>query len=66
MDYERRWTTHVCAPRDDRYLNPPTLISVTVRDGEDIQWIWTYLADGRRMVTGYRIIPQRMLCDLVR
>ena len=54
----------VFAPRSEAGLASSAVVSVTVEDDEEIDWIWSYLTDGRRVVTGYRITPPRALPDL--
>jgi hypothetical protein len=49
---------HVAAPGNESGLRPPALVAVEVKEGEEVDWIWTHLADGRRVVTGYRIRPR--------
>jgi hypothetical protein len=46
------------APGNDAGLRPPALVSVDIDEGEELDWVWTYLADGRRTVTGYRLRPR--------
>lgn len=50
----------------DRGVAPPSgndpsvanrIVSVTLRAGERVRWEWTVLPDGRRYVSGYRILP---------
>lgn len=36
-------------------LPPNRVVSVTLRSGEDVEWIWTS-APGGRYVSGYRIL----------
>lgn len=48
----------VSPPGSHGEVRPPALLSVELREGEDAQWIWTHYADGRSIVTGYRIVPQ--------
>jgi hypothetical protein len=50
-------------PGQDRRVHAPTcsfgspaLISVNIADDEDVEWHYTYLADGRKMVTGYTVV----------
>jgi hypothetical protein len=50
---------NVAAPTAiDNCLRPPMLLSVEVKEGEDVEWIWTHCADGPSVVTGYRIVPR--------
>lgn len=37
-------------------LPPNRVLSVTLREGEDVEWLWTTTADGTRYVSGYRIL----------
>ena len=50
----------------DRVVSPPSdndpsvanrIVSVVLRPRERVQWDWTVLPDGRRYVSGYRILP---------
>jgi hypothetical protein len=50
----------------DRVVSPPAdndpsvanrILSVLLRSGERVRWDWTVLPDGRRYVSGYRILP---------
>jgi hypothetical protein len=47
---------HVSAPGLDNVLRPPALVSVELDEGEEVEWIWTHYADGRSVVSGYRIV----------
>ena len=42
---------------------PPAncVLSVALRPGEDVEWIWTAHCDGGNYVSGYRIISARLL-----
>ena len=51
-------TTRSTPPASDWRVQPPALLSVHVDDDEDVEWQWTHFADGRSMVTGYRIVPR--------
>jgi hypothetical protein len=55
-------TTLRTPPASGWRLQPPALVSVQVDDDEDVEWQWTHFADGRSMVTGYRIVnrPQSL------
>jgi len=33
------------------------VLGVSLNDGERVEWIYTVLPDGRRIVTGYDILP---------
>jgi hypothetical protein len=58
--------TRVNAPATYFYPRPPALLSVAVEEGEDVKWIWTHFADGRSVVTGYRIVSKNLLSGDVR
>lgn len=45
----------VIAPASAPLPQPDALLAVTVDDDEDVEWIWTYHADGSRTVSGYHI-----------
>ena len=47
----------IAAPGNSSGLRPPALVTVDVDDGDEIRWVWTYLADGSRVVTGCRVVP---------
>lgn len=38
-------------------LPPNRVLSVTLGEGEEVEWLWTTTADGTRYVSGYRILP---------
>lgn len=49
----------------DRVVSPPSgsdpsianrIVSVLLRPGERVRWDWSVLPDGRRYVSGYRIL----------
>ena len=54
----------VTAPQQTMSLNstpvniPSAVISVELKENEDIEWIWTTYPNGQRVVTGYNIIQQ--------
>lgn len=48
----------VSPPGSEAYVRPPALLCVTVADDEDVEWIWAHTADGRSVVSGYRIVPK--------
>jgi hypothetical protein len=37
-------------------LPPNRVMSVTVADDEEVEWIWTSTSDGTSYVSGYRIL----------
>lgn len=45
----------VVAPGNESGLRPPALVAVDIEEGEEVDWIWTHLPDGRSVVTGFRI-----------
>lgn len=49
----------VAAPVNESGLQPPALVAIDVEEGDEVRWVWTYLADGRRVVTGCNIVPRR-------
>jgi hypothetical protein len=47
------------APSTDTQTHSGAVLGVSLNAGERVQWAYTILPDGRRMVTGYDIIsPQ--------
>lgn len=45
----------VYAPSDRPSVTPTAVISVELASDEEVEWIWTHLADGDSVVTGYSI-----------
>lgn len=45
-------------PGSQGLVRAPALLSLNVGADEDVEWIWTHTADGRSVVTGYRIASQ--------
>ena len=37
------------------------VLSVTLGENEDVEWLWTIAADGTSYVSGYRILAHRSL-----
>ena len=54
----------VTAPQQSLLLNsnevniPSSVISVELKENEEVEWIWTIYPDGQRVVTGYNIIQK--------
>ena len=54
----------VTAPQQTSILNsttvniPSAVISVELKENEDVEWIWTAYPNGQRVVTGYNIIQR--------
>ena len=46
----------VLAPGNESGLLPPALVAVDAEEGDEVRWIWTFLADGRRVVTGCKVV----------
>lgn len=46
----------VYAPQPKDNAEPPTVISVELDEGEEVEWIWTHTSDGESFVTGYTVI----------
>lgn len=40
-------------------LPPNRVLSVMLKSGEDVEWVWMSLPDGGSYVSGYRIIKTR-------
>jgi hypothetical protein len=36
----------------------PSIYWIKLRNGQEVEWQWTELPDGNRVVTGYKIIQQ--------
>lgn len=58
-------TRIVLAPPPSDPQIPPSIYYVEVANHLDVQWKWTTLPDGNRVVTNYQLIPKSEL-DLVR
>ena len=50
---QKRW---VPAPGDNNNTANGRVFGVWLKENELVQWIWSYLPDGSRVVTGYEII----------
>ncbi len=50
----RQW---VSAPEGDSQVVNGAVLGVSLNPGERVQWAYTILPDGRRVATGYDIIP---------
>jgi hypothetical protein len=50
---KKRWTP---APGDNNNIATGQVFGVWLKENELVQWIWSYLPDGSRVVTGYEII----------
>jgi hypothetical protein len=37
---------------------PSTVISVELKENEEVEWIWTSYPNGQRVITGYNIIQK--------
>lgn len=55
--------------KNQRTVYPPSsgggmsrgaVLSVTLRDDEDVVWHWTHYQDGRSAVTGYTVVKTAM------
>lgn len=44
-------------------LPPHCVLSVELKPGEEVEWLWTSLAQGASYVSGYRIIKGRREID---
>jgi hypothetical protein len=53
-----RKTCIVHPPQPEDVQTEFQFISVEVADDEDVQWHWTYTADGKRIVSGFTIIKK--------
>jgi hypothetical protein len=45
------------APGSDSQAVNGAVLGVALNDGERVDWVYTILPDGRRIVTGYDILP---------
>ncbi|MEC4806185.1 MAG: hypothetical protein SAJ12_22025 [Jaaginema sp. PMC 1079.18] len=54
-------TRIVFAPPPSNPEIPPSIYYVEVANHLDIQWQWTTLPDGNRVVTGYQLITRNEL-----
>jgi len=52
---------------EKRIVHPPSaggaegaspVLSVTLAEGEEVNWLWTHFPDGRSVVTGYEVIKK--------
>ena len=50
----KRW---VPAPVCDNQISTSTVIGVWLDPGERVEWIYTAMPDGKRVVAGYDILP---------
>jgi len=51
----------VTAPGSTLCANEDTeirILSVDLEEGEDVEWIWNLGADGRKFVSGYRVVSE--------
>jgi hypothetical protein len=47
----------VPAPGNNGQTANGTILGVSLQTGERVEWAYTILPDGRRVVTGYDILP---------
>ena len=50
----KRW---IPAPESDCRTDNGLVLGVSLDDGERVEWAYTILPDGRKIVTGYDILP---------
>jgi hypothetical protein len=50
----KRW---VPAPGGDNQTASGAVLGVSVGSGERAEWVYTVMPDGRRIITGYDILP---------
>ena len=50
----KRW---VPAPGGDNHTAGGAVLGVSLATGERVEWVYTVMPDGRRVVTGYNILP---------
>jgi hypothetical protein len=48
------------APANDSQPVSGAVLGVSLNPGESVQWAYTILPDGKRIVTGYDIIPPKI------
>lgn len=53
-------TRVVAAPQSEGVTQATQVFNVELADDEDVQWEWTQMADGKRVVTGYTIIKKQV------
>jgi hypothetical protein len=61
MDRQKKWsnkTKIVIAPPPTDLQICPSIYSIEVREGLAVQWLWTHLPDGNRVVTGYKLVAE--------
>jgi hypothetical protein len=58
VDYQSFPLVRVPAPGNETGLLPPALVAVDVDEDDEVHWVWTYLADGRRVVTACTVVPR--------
>ncbi len=50
----KRW---IPAPGSDCWTDSGSVLGVSLDDGERVEWTYTILPDGKKIVTGYDILP---------
>jgi hypothetical protein len=53
----KKW---IPAPTNDLQPHSGAVLGVSLNPGERVQWACTILPDGRRIATGYDIIPPKL------
>jgi hypothetical protein len=59
-------STVVLAPEPELMAGqqvPNRVLSVKLKSGEDVEWLWTALPQGGRYVSGYRILDRGPIVD---
>jgi hypothetical protein len=50
----KRW---ISAPGSNDQIANGAILGVSLDDGERVEWVYTILPDGKKVVTGYDILP---------
>jgi hypothetical protein len=53
----KRW---IPAPKSDSQPHSNAVLGVSLNKGEQVQWAYRILPDGKQVVTGYDIIPPQL------
>jgi hypothetical protein len=51
---KKKW---IPAPDADNQMASGSVLGVSLAPGERVEWVYTVTSDGRRIVTGYEILP---------
>jgi hypothetical protein len=56
-----RW---IPAPQSDNQPHGNAVLGVSLNPGEQVQWAYTLLPDGRKVITGYDIVAAKLQANL--